>query len=701
MTKSLLVTNSILVMGGLFSLSTSIFAQTPPRREIDIQQFVQALFPVPSEDINYSDLFESLFQLYANPRDLNTATRDELAATYILSESQLDAFMDYRATFGPLLSLYELQAIPGFDLPTIRRLLPFVTVQTRQLSLRESLRNPTQNFLLLRAERLLEQQKGFSEIDTTSRSRSRYAGGPYQTYVRYRYARIGAYSFGFTAEKDAGEVLSWQPQRQVFGGDFTSFHAQIMNRGRLKNLIVGDFQMSAGQGLVMAAGFALGKGTETIWTTYRATLGLRPYTSVLEAGFFRGAAATINVRKNLDITIFGSATRRDASLSDLADGPEGTVISSLLTAGLHRTSSERDKQGLIPEKNMGAHALYTFPNQSGKIGVTALYTHFGGSLQKRDLPYNTFEFRGKQNLTVGLHGDYHWQNFHFFGEGARSQSGGLGGVGGLIATLSKALDFTFQIRHYDRDFHTFYGNPITEGSRPINESGTYFGLRYKPNKRWQFSGFYDRFSFPWLKYQVNAPSDGNDRLLHIRYTPNKRFTAFALFHEEHKMRNLPTARLSGPKTPLPTIATTIRRTAVLQAEYDVPLKFAVRTRVQGGNYTYVGTSPSQGITIIQDVTWRFSKLELSGRMAFFATDDYDSRQYVYEKDVLYAFSLPAYYDRGTRHYVMLRYAMSRNLRIWLRWSQTRFSNTELISSGLGEIQGNTRSEAKAQVMYTF
>ena len=101
------------------------------------------------------------------------------------------------------------------------------------------------------------------------------------------------------------------------------------------------------------------------------------------------------------------------------------------------------------------------------------------------------------------------------------------------------------------------------------------------------------------------------------------------------------------------------------------------------------------------MTWRFSKLELSGRIAFFATDNYDSRQYVYEKDVLYAFSLPAYYDTGTRHYLLLRYAVSQNMRVWLRWSQSRFFNTELISSGLGEIQGNTRSEVKVQVMYSF
>ncbi len=109
----------------------------------------------------------------------------------------------------------------------------------------------------------------------------------------------------------------------------------------------------------------------------------------------------------------------------------------------------------------------------------------------------------------------------------------------------------------------------------------------------------------------------------------------------------------------------------------------------------------QRTQILQDITWHFSKLELSARVAFFATDNYDSRQYVYEKDMLYAFSLPAYYDRGTRHYLMARYTLSKQMKEWLRWSQTRYSKLETISSGLNEIKGNKRSELKMQVMYQF
>ncbi len=677
-----------------FSIVRFAQCQEPPRPEMDISAFIQNLFPVPTEDSDYSDLYESLFQLYANPLDLNTVTQDELAATYILSDAQLRSLFAYRQKLGAFLSLYELQAVPGFDLNTIYRLLPFVTVQPRPLSFTESLRNPTQHFLMLRSGKLIEKQKGFSEIDSTSTSRTRYAGPPWYGYLRYRNARTGSFSFGITLEKDAGETLwTWKRKQQVYGADFSSFHAQIMNRGRLKNLIIGDYQMQAGQGLVMAAGFSLGKGSEVIKTTYRSTLGLKPYTSVLEANFFRGAAATLALNKNTDITGFYSRIKRDATQEDT---PEGTFTTSLPISGYHRTPTEREKHNILLEQNAGLHLLYKMPSQKGQIGFTILYTEYNATIRKKDVPYNRYEFSGKQNLTAGIHGDYRWQNLHFFGEGGRSRSGGLGGIGGAIASLGKSVDFSFLARGYARHFHTFYGNSLGEATKPINESGTYFGLRYFPNRRWQFSVFYDRFKFPWLKYQVDAPSRGRDYYVHLLWKPNKRFNMYALFHEKHKQRNNPDSKLP----PLPLV-TSVRRTFTINAEYDVPLKISTRTRIQYGDLAYVDISKSKGFTVAQDITWQLKKLELSARVAYFKTDDYDSRQYVYEKDMLYAFSVPAYYDAGTRHYLMGRYTITKKMKIWVRWSQTRYSNLEKISSGLNEIQGNKRSEIKAQVMYQF
>jgi hypothetical protein len=680
---------------GMFFMGSSLtcLAQEPPRPEIDLSNFIQELVPVADDDIDYNELYESLFQLYANPLDLNTVTRDELSTVFILSEEQLTQFFDYRSK-GPLLSLYELQAIPHFDLATIRKLLPFVTCAPEVLQLKKAFKNPTQNFLLIRTDRPIEKPKGFSPIDTTSRSNTRFAGDAWQWYIRYRYARTGNYSLGFTFEKDAGEPLSWQPKKQVWGPDFTSFHVQIQNRRRLKNLILGDYQMQAGQGMILSAGFSLGKGAEVIRTTYRSSLGLRPFTSVMEAGFFRGVAATFQLNKTIDLTTFLSAVRRDGSTTDAPD--DQFTVSSLSLAGLHRTPTERGNQAIVPERNIGFHTLYKTPSTRGQLGVTILYTHYEAILQRKEDLHNLFEFKGKQNLIIGLHGDYRWKNFHFFGEAARSKSGGIGIIGGLIVPFSRTLDFTLLLRTYDRDFHSFYGKSFAEATRPINETGTYRALRYTPNKRWQFSGFYDRFQFPWLKFLVDQPSQGIDYFLHAQYTPSKRLKLYALFHEEQKEKNQPGA--NGTITP---VLPTIRRIAVVNFEYTVPLKYNLRSRIQAGDFRYRYFSKSHGIVLVQDISWKWPKMEISARLALQLTDNYDSRQYVYEKDALYSFSVPAYYDKGTRHYLMIRRNLGKHVKVWLRWAQTRYFNLNTISSGINEIQGNTKSEVKMQLMYSF
>ncbi|PSL20260.1 ComEA family DNA-binding protein [Dyadobacter jiangsuensis] len=668
-------------------------AQGPPRPDIDINQFISELFPIPPDDSE--DLYEALLQLYANPLDLNVATPDDLAATSILSEEQLRAFFDYRAKAGALLSLYELQAIPGFDIYTIRRLLPFVTITTKSVSMKDALKNPGQHFLMFRSAKLMERQKGFAPLDSTSNSTARYQGPPFNGYLRYRNARSGAYSFGITLEKDAGEELwLWNPRRQIFGIDYTSFHAQILNRGRLKNLTIGDFQMQAGQGMITGAGFSLGKGSEVIRTVYRSTTGLKPYTSATEANFFRGVAATWSITTHTDVTILISKTKRDATQEP--DSIHSGITTSLPVTGYHRTPSEIEKHNILREQNIGMHLLHKLPSQKGQIGLTVLHTGYDSFIQKRDLPYNRYEFSGKHNLVAGLHGDYRWHNMHFFTETAISKSGGTGAIGGMIVSVGKKLDVSVMARHYARNFHTFYGNPIGEATRPINERGAYTGIRWSPSRKWQWSAYFDYFRFPWLKYQIDKPSSGFDYFLHLLWKPSKRSNAYLLFHEKHKQVNDPVAEDNNP-----SLIRSIKRTAMFNIDYEIPLKCAFRTRLQYGGLKNQHSKGSNGFTIVQDVTWHFSKLEISGRAAFFKTDDYDSRQYVYEKDMLYAFSIPAYYNTGTRHYLMLRYTISKQLKIWLRWSQTRYSDIEKISSGLNEINGNKRSEAKVQVMYQF
>ncbi len=155
----------------------------------------------------------------------------------------------------------------------------------------------------------------------------------------------------------------------------------------------------------------------------------------------------------------------------------------------------------------------------------------------------------------------------------------------------------------------------------------------------------DVYRFSWWKYLIDAPSAGFDYLLQARYTPNRKTDFYAVYHEEHKEKNRP----GGGK--VKEIVGTTRRTMALNADY-VPVRgLSLRSRVQWGGFAYQDRSASRGFALVQDATLDIGRLSLNGRVALFGTDDYDSRQYVYERDVLYAFSFPAYFNRaggGTR-----------------------------------------------------
>jgi hypothetical protein len=680
-----------------YAMAQYVVAQSPLRPEIDLTAFVQNLLPLQPES-GSSDLYESLLQLYTSPLDLNTCTRDELQSTYLLSERQLNSFFDYRTQFGNLLSVYELQAVPNFDLPTIYKLMAFATVVSENRKLWNGLNNPTQNYFIFRTENLLEQKKGFTPATPDSKGvlPQRFLGSPTQWYARYRYSRSHDFSFGFTIEKDEGEKFNFQPSTRNYGPDFLSFHAQVQNRGRLKNLIVGDYQLQIGQGLVFSAGFVLGKGQETVYTTRRPTTGARPHTSVVEGGFFRGISATFNLSKRLELTAMYSRIRRDGTVND--DNTTETsddFVSSILSSGLHRTPNEAEKKAQVLENSIGVHLLYKVAR--GQFGATILNTTFDRNLQKKPTYYNTYDFNGSNNLMLGLHGNYLFKNYNIFGEVARSQSGGVGAVAGALTSFSKRLDGSLLFRHYAPSFQGFYANAFGENSRNVNETGLYLGAKYLIYKKMNVGGYIDLYRFPFYKYLVNKqPTTGFDYLLQGTYTPNKQLTFYVIFREEHKEKDLP-SRLSKKKE---TVGTA-RRNLVLNVEYNARRVWSFRTRLQGGTFKYDGFEASKGFLLLQDVNADWGKFSVNGRLALFNTDDYDSRQYVAERDVLYAVSLPAFYDYGYRNYLLIQYSPTRKIDLWLRAAQTTQPKKDALSSYVDEIKGSTRTEIKAQIRYKF
>jgi hypothetical protein len=673
------------------------FAQEYPRQEIDVNQLIDELYGTQELDLNYSDLYENLVQLLAHPLNLNIATEEQLRFIKTLSPEQIKSLLAYRIENKNFISVYELQSVPLFDMETLHRLASFVYVPDPATLLDANflarIKNQSDRYLLLRYGRSLQNAR---EYDAQTDSTTRFRGSPENVYMRFRCTVPGEFSVGFTAEKDAGEALRWDPAARYYGFDYFSFHAHLQNKGRIKNLVLGDYQSQFGQGLMLGGIFGMGKGGETITTVRRTNIGLLPYTSVYEAGFMRGAAATVALTGALSVTGFYSNTKRDAVVSSIdtsAEDTETLFISSFQTTGLHRTEKELAARRQVGDKSWGGVLRY----KAGAMDAGLLFNRvdLGASVTPKVTPYNPFAFTGSRHQNVGGYLNYTFQNMTFFCEYARSINGGAAYAVGTLWSLSGKLDLSLLYRKFAPDFYAFYSNAFAEGSTTQNEEGLYWGWKYKMNRRWTFAGYMDLFRFPWLRFRTYAPTDGHEGLLRIVYQPSRTVMIFGEAREAVKARNETSATNN-----LYHILYGKKHLYRINIEYGINQALHLKTRAQLSTLDFRGKQ-TQGLILLQDVTIKTGPVKWTGRYALFDTDDYDNRQYTYEKDVWLACSMPAYYGRGVRQVLLIEYKMNKAISFWLRYGQTRYVGREEIESSGGTIAGSIQNDMKVQVRVSF
>lgn len=675
----------------LISINLTTIGQHNDDDRPDFSRIIDDLVATQEGDVDQEEVYENLMQLMAEPIDLNQASYEDLQRLYLLTDKQIESFLSYRQQNGKLIRLEELQSIPEFELHTIQTLLPFVTIADPQQQLNRSFLRRVflkqHSYLLTRVERTLETKRGFSGAEA---SEKRFRGSQEKTYIRFRSNRPGDFSFGLTAEKDAGETYQWNPGQRFFGADFLSYHAQVINKGKIKNLIIGDYQCQFGQGLTLGNAFGLGKGAETIITTRRNNLGLLPYTSANEAGFYRGAAAVVALLPKTSLLVFYSSVLRDANVK--SDSVDQIFTSSLPLSGLHRNAAELAARKKTREISWAAVLTAKFNRL--EAGLIIHQINYDQPIIKQPLAYNQFVFQGKQNTNTSVFLNYRYNNVSFFTETAKSLSAGLGVVAGAMMALHPKFDMAFLFRKFDRDFYSFYGNAFSENTSPQNETGFYWGWKYQWNRKYSFSGYVDQFKFPWLGFRRYAPAYGHEWLLRFNYQPGRKTTLFVQARQQTKPGN------ASSEAALYKIEDGTKQNFWLAAHYNIGEHLKLKSRIQYSTFV-IDRKKTEGIAVVQDASFSFGKFQITGRYALFDTDDFDNRQYVYENDVWLAFSLPAYDGRGIRNYILVEYKFSKNLSIWFRYARTRYTDREEIGSGLDQIKGNTRNDLKFQAAIKF
>lgn len=654
--------------------------------DVLIRDLIESIAENVPDDYDLSELEERLVYFSKHSINLNQTTPEELKSLVFLSPLQINSFFSHLQTHGLLLDVLELQSIQDFDEATVQRLLPFVSVTTKAKT-KPTFKNLSkfgENDLFVRMGRTLEKTKGQTDLPG-----SRYLGSAERLQLRYRYIFEKQLSASFIIEKDAGEKWNGKPLPLL---DFQSAHLAVFNAGRFKKIVLGDYSLQFGQGLTLWSGFAFGKAPD-VTSVAKRDLGLRPYNSTNEYSFFRGLATTVSLFKNIDFTPFASYRKLDASLSLDTAGKQ--VLSNINETGYHRTPTELKNQNSLSQLIVGG-ALQYHHNQLN-IGAVAYRSKYGHAFVRGSAPYRNYDFTGKTLTNLGLHYDYSYRNIYLFGEVAKSLTSGFAHVNGILVSLSGKASAVLLYRNYHSNYHSFFNQATAEATTASNEKGFYIGLNIYPIKHWAVAVYADYFKFPWLKFRIDAPSDGYEWLGQLTYTPNKVFKVQLRYKTERKQQN------TELETPILYLDEVKKESYRADVNWTLRKSLSFQNRLEVSQYKKGTAKAEFGYLIYQDVNYKPARSKLSGnvRLAYFHTPSFNSRIYAYEDDVLYSFSFGIYNGKGLRSYLNLKYKLLQQLDVWVKYAISVYTKAESIGSGLNEIEGNKRNDIKFQLRYQF
>ncbi|MCF8332617.1 MAG: helix-hairpin-helix domain-containing protein [Bacteroidales bacterium] len=661
--------------------STIFCQETPLEKNIDplLEEIVENHSDNYDENTDFSELSNELYYLSQHPINLNNTNKQGLSRLFFLSEREINNILRYVDYYGPVQTIYELQGAENVSKQSLRWMEAFVTFEKKEES--QAAGRWFNHEILYRTDRKLEQQKGY--ISDSSEG-AEYLGDPYRQYFRYN-VETQNISAGLTADKDAGESFFSAPNNKGF--DFYSGHLKIENMKFVSRAIVGDYKLQFGQGLNLWSGFSMGK-SPTLSGIKKYGYGLKAYRSSNEATYMRGIGITTNWN-NLTLTTFYSRKKWDGNRVFNTDSTEYWVT-SLKEAGYHRTDSEWKDRNSVTEQLTGFNL--SLDKDRWHVGLTGWHSGYDHPIKPQERLYNYFRFSGRENLIGGLDVSKVFDKGQFYSEWSMDKEGDMAMLAGANFFLDSRLTLKTVYRNYSKYYNNFYSNALAEGSRTNDEEGFLLGAVFLMFDDFSLKGYADFFKSRWIGFRTSSPSKGQEYSLQLNYNPSRNFQGYLRLQQETKDYNSPAETQVQRTIP--------RKRTKLRAHFsqEVSEAFTLKNRIEKSIIDYPGEK-SEGFLIYQDVRYAFQKapLTLTGRFAMFDTDDYASRLYAYENDVLYSFSFPAYYDKGRRVYLLVKYEIISGFTAWVRFSRTKYNHRQTVLSGYNEIEGNAVSEVKLQL----
>ena len=626
----------------------------------------EKLFETETEDEENSSAVDEAAQLEDNPLNLNTAPVEELHRIPAMTNVVASRIVARRKS-TPFISLDELITIEGVTPEMLSFIRPYVRI--RKMKERSNMAG----VFLSRVSTEIEKRKGFVN--------NSYPGSPMKILNKFRLAvgdkespltsAISTIEVGALTKKDPGE-------RSLT--DFSSGFGRISVPAFSTQLIIGNYQVEAAEGLIFWRASAFSKGSDVIAPTRKNGSGIHPYLSTDENSFLQGIAASMEF-SSVQFRMFYSNKSVNATIDSLGQ------ISSIDQSGLFRTENELQKRNSTRETMIGCRAVaYLF--EGLKLGGTAYRTHFKNSLILKNGHGETTPQLWMQGMDIS----YTNRKIDLFTELAVDRSHEIAMIGGMTYELMTSLSLSLVARKYPSEFQSIHGNAFGESGRNVqNENGMYVGVRLQPIDWVWISTYYDQFDHPRPTQFIPAPSYGNDFLALAECQITNKYELAFRFKRKESPSTIDEWDLYGRmmKQIIPRVQENYRLTSELISSSSVRLT----NRIEWTKVTYAGMKKSeQGLLLSQTIQCTLlHSLALRARVAIFETHSYDSRMYEYEDDLPHSSSNPALYGRGLRWYLILGYNIFLKVDVAAKYSQTIKDGVTSIGSGLDEIEGHTQS----------
>ncbi|MCL2650293.1 MAG: helix-hairpin-helix domain-containing protein [Candidatus Azobacteroides sp.] len=636
-------------------------------------------------------LFDELSYLSENPFNLNTVTKSDLERLPFLSEIQIENLLYYVYKYAPVQSIYELKNVEGLDMQTINYLLSFVYVG--EVKSNENI-NPKhvlkygKHEMYLRTDYCFQEKAGYhtpTEEELQKNPNKYYLGENYYLSTKYGFSYKDKIQLGIVGEKDAGEPF-WNNYHKGF--DYYSVHFALKNIGMLKALYLGDYNASFGQGLVLNTDFVMGKSSSVI-NINKKNAGFKRHFSTNEVDYLRGAALSLE-KGNCMLNLLYSHKRANATVTD-------TEIISFKTDGYNRTYKDLEKKNQAELNLTGAD--FQWKTADFNIGATAVYYDFGGkTLSPTPQSYNLFYLRRKNNYNAGINYSFQRRILFFQGEIAISRNGARATINTLQFNPASFIAFVASYRNYQKNYQSQYGRTFAEGSSVQNESGFYFGSNVKLKKRWEIATYIDAFKFPWLKYGINAPSEGSDFLIQVNYRLKHSWDMNLRYKDKIKEKNY-----TPDKAVMTSILPYEQKKIRYQLNYNNSTGLKARLQLDYTFFTGTDKQENKGWMISQSTGYTDMKypIQIDFGTSYFKTDNWDTRMYAYEKNILYAFSFPTFYGEGIRNYSVLKISILKNITFYAKIAWTHYFDRNEIGSDLEKINGNNKTDANLLLKVKF